>query len=602
MGRAIYGGIYEPGHPTADRDGWRGDVLDLVRTLGVTVIRYPGGNFVSGYDWEDGIGPRDTRPVRLDLAWRSIEPNLVGTDEFIAWARLAGAEPMLAVNLGTRGTDAARNLVEYCNAPTGATYADRRAANGHRDPWNVRTWCLGNEMDGPWQIGHKTALEYGRLAAETGRAMRLVDPSIELVTCGSSGSKMPTFGTWEETVLDLAWDVTDHISIHSYHDRADYGTLGAYLACSRDLDRTIATVASIADTVGERRGGDKTIGLSVDEWNVWHLAEHQRREDPNGPFRHAPALAEDEHEVADALVVGCLLITLLRHVDRVRIACLAQLVNVIPAIRTVNGGPAWLQTSAYPFADVARSARGTVLRLDVDGPAYAVEGGDSTDAIEATAVHDAATGRLVVFAVNRLEWPLRLELRLRGFDDLTVDDQRVLTDLDVRASNTAADPFRVVPATRSGAVLTGDRLSVDLAPRSWNVVRLSSPRGAAGTTRTAGFPTVLGPAERPGSARSGIHRGLGGGSLAGMPRRPEHRQQVAVHAVVTGDPPGQDEPDGQGEHDRVARRGAGQQERHVHERAEERGEAGQDAEDQPETDGELTERDHPGEPGLAGGR
>jgi alpha-L-arabinofuranosidase len=180
MGRAIYGGIYEPDHPSADEDGFRGDVLDLVRELGVSIVRYPGGNFVSGYDWEDGVGPRDQRPVRLDLAWRSIEPNLVGTDEFVTWARKAGTEPMLAVNMGTRGIDAARDLVEYCNVPGGSRFADLRRANGHADPHGVRVWCVGNEMDGPWQIGHKDAVEYGKLANETAKAMRLVDPSTSL--------------------------------------------------------------------------------------------------------------------------------------------------------------------------------------------------------------------------------------------------------------------------------------------------------------------------------------------------------------------------------------------------------------------------------------
>jgi alpha-L-arabinofuranosidase len=473
MGRAIYGGIYEPGHPTADADGWRGDVIELVRSLGVTVIRYPGGNFVSGYDWEDGVGPLASRPSRLDLAWRSIEPNLVGTDEFIAWTRLVGAEPMLAVNLGTRGIDAARDLVEYCNAPTGTRSADRREANGNPKPHGVRTWCLGNEMDGPWQIGAKTAVEYGRLAAEAGKVMRLVDPSIELVACGSSGPGMPTFGAWEDTVLDLAWDVTDHISLHSYFDPAEFPSIEAYLACSLDLDRMIGTVAGITDAVAERKGSAKRIGLSVDEWNVWHMTAHREREDPGGPFRRAPALAEDEHDIADALVVGCLLITLLRHADRVRIACLAQLVNVIPAIRTLDGGPAWLQTSAYPFADVTRSARGTVLRLEIDGPTYALDGGALVEAIEATAVHDEDAGRLSLFAVNRLDRPLTLDATVHGLEGLAVGEHSVLAGPDLRASNTADDPHRVVPRSVDGATVRGDLVSVVLPPRSWNVVRLT---------------------------------------------------------------------------------------------------------------------------------
>ncbi len=480
MGRAIYGGIYEPGHPSADAAGWRRDVLELVRELGVTVVRYPGGNFVSGYDWEDGVGPREARPTRLDMAWRSIEPNAVGTDEFLAWTGLAGAEPMLAVNLGTRGAEAARDLVEYCNAPQGTRLADWRAANGHPEPHGVRLWCLGNEMDGPWQIGHTSAIEYATLAAEAGRAMRLVDPSIELVACGSSGSGMPTFGAWEETVLDVAWEVTDYLSLHAYYDPAEYATVGDYLACSLDLGRTIEAVAARVDAVAGRKGSDRQIGLSVDEWNVWHLADHRSREDPDGPFRRAPALAEDEQDVADALAVGCLLITLLRHADRVRIACLAQLVNVIPAIRTLDGGPAWRQTTFFPFADVARFGRGTVLRLELDGPTYVASGEGPVQAIEAVAVHDPDAGTASVFAVNRLERPLALEATLRDLGDLAVIEHRMLADPDTRAVNTATDPGRISTRRATGARLVSGRLSIELAPRSWNVVRLGpAHRGPA---------------------------------------------------------------------------------------------------------------------------
>jgi len=475
MGRAIYGGIYEPGHPTADGQGWRRDVLNLVRELGVSVVRYPGGNFVSGYDWEDGVGPRAARPSRLDLAWRSIEPNLVGTDDFLAWTRLAGVQPMLAVNLGTRGIDAARNLVEYCNAPTGSRYADLRAANGRPEPYAVPLWCLGNEMDGPWQIGQKSAREYGALAAEAGKAMRQVDPSIELVACGSSGSRMPTFGAWEDTVLDLAWDVLDHVSLHFYVDPAEYASVGDYLASSLDLERMIQTVAATADAVGGRKGSRKRIGLSVDEWNVWHMSEHRAQVDPGRPFRRAPALAEDEQDLADALVVGCLLIALLHHADRVRIACLAQLVNVIPAIRTLDGGPAWRQTSFHPFADVARFGHGTVLQLELDGPTYEASGEGQVQAIAAVAVHDATAGTLAIFAVNRLEQSLELEAELHGLDRLVVREHRVLANPDVHASNTADQPDRVAPMAGTGAMLSPGGLSIRLPPRSWNVVWLTSP-------------------------------------------------------------------------------------------------------------------------------
>jgi alpha-N-arabinofuranosidase len=469
MGRAIYGGIYEPGHPTADADGWRRDVIDLVRRLGITTVRYPGGNFVSGYDWEDGVGPRDQRPERRDLAWRSIEPNLIGTDEFMAWAGLVGVEPILAVNLGTRDAGAARDLVEYCNAPVGTRFADQRAANGHARPYGIRTWCLGNEMDGPWQIGHTTAADYGRRAADAGRAMRLVDPSIELVACGSSGAGMPTFGSWETTVLEVAGDVVDHVSLHAYYDPAAYETADDFLACSTELDRMIETVAGIVDSVTTRRGDGRRIGLSIDEWNVWHHGEHveQEAQRESRGFERAPALAEDTHDLLDALVVGCLLITLLRHADRVSIACQAQLVNVIAAIRTIEGGPAWLQASAYPFADVARWGHGTALRLDAES--------SPSGAIEATAVHEPVSGALTVFAVNRTAEPLVFDVELSGFGRLAIDGQTVLTDPDLHACNSADEPLRLVPRPADGATVEKGRLSVRLAARSWNVVRLAGP-------------------------------------------------------------------------------------------------------------------------------
>jgi alpha-L-arabinofuranosidase len=479
MGRAIYGGIYEPDHPTADADGFRGDVLSLVRELGVTIVRYPGGNFVSGYDWEDGVGPRDRRPERLDLAWRSLEPNLVGTDEFVTWARRAGSEPMLAVNMGTGGIDVARGLVEYCNLTGGSRFADLRRANGHADPHGVRVWCVGNEMDGPWQIGHKDAVAYGKLARETAKAMRLVDPSIELVVCGSSHSRMPTFGSWEDTVLDLTWEHADYVSLHTYYDPDKFTGVDALLACSRDLDRMISSVAATADAVAARKGSRKRIGLSVDEYNVWYQTGNPSYERSGAPFVRAPAIAEDTYTVADALVVGCLLITLLRHADRVRIACLAQLVNVIPAIRTLDGGPAWRQTIFFPFLHAARYGRGTVLRVEVDGPTYDVEGEGAVPVLEATAVLAAAGDRLTVFAVNRGEEALALEAPLRDLAGLSVAEHLVLADDDLGACNTAEHPDRVVPRTVAGARVDGDVLRASLAPRSWNVVRL----GATGLPR-----------------------------------------------------------------------------------------------------------------------
>ena len=475
VGRAVYGGIYEPGHPTADADGWRHDVAALVRELGVTVVRYPGGNFVSGYDWEDGIGPRATRRPRLDRAWRTMESNQVGTDDFVDWARLVGVEPMLAVNLGTGGPEAAADLVAYANLPVGTAAGDRRAANGHERAHDIRLWCLGNEMDGPWQIGARTAPEYAHLARATARAMRAVDRSVELVACGSSGLHMPSFGAWERTVLDVAGDDIDHLSLHHYVDPGCWPSVEGYLASSRELDTLLDVVGAIVDEAAVATGSGRRIGLSVDEWNVWRIGEHEASVaglPPDIVHEAPPAIAEDTHDLTDALVVGCLLISLLRHADRVRIACVAQLVNVIPLIRTVDGGPAWRQASAHVFAMAARSARGVVLRLDLDGPSLVVPDDAPAPAIEATAIHDRDAGRLTILAVNRAARPLTVALDVRRFGQVRIEGGASLDDRDPAAANSPESPDRVVPRPIPGIRMVDGTVSAALPARSWTVLRI----------------------------------------------------------------------------------------------------------------------------------
>ena len=349
LGRAVYGGIYEPGHPTADEQGFRRDVAGLVRELNVPITRYPGGNFVSGYNWEDGVGPRDQRPKRLDLAWFTTEPNQVGINEFCDWARMAGSEVMMAVNLGTRGVDAARSIVEYCNHPSGSYLSDLRVSHGWKQPHDIKLWCLGNEMDGPWQIGHKTAYEYGRLANEAGKAMKWVDPTIELVSCGSSNLNMPTFAEWESTVLTEAYDTVDYMSLHQYYGNGE-GDTASFLARSDDMDEFIKKVISVCDYVRARQRKSKRINLSFDEWNVWfHSGEQDKEVWKQGKWNLALPLLEDVYDFEDALLVGLMLITLINNADRVKVACLAQLVNVIAPIMTRNGGGVWRQTIFYPF-------------------------------------------------------------------------------------------------------------------------------------------------------------------------------------------------------------------------------------------------------------
>ena len=343
LGRAVYGGIYQPGHPSADGEGFRQDVLDLVKELGVPIVRYPGGNFVSNFYWEDSVGPIADRPRRLELAWRSTEPNLIGVNEFASWAKKAETQVMMAVNLGTRGIDAACNLLEYCNHPSGTKYSDLRISHGVKKPHSIKTWCLGNEMDGPWQTGHKTAYEYGRLADETAKAMRQIDPSLELVACGSSNTSMPTYPQWEATVLEEAYDSVDFISLHTYYGNRFHDTAN-FLAQSDDMDHFIKTVIATCDFVKAKKRSKKDIMLSFDEWNVWfHANEADDDTMKNRPWSVAPRLLEDRYDFEDALLVGLMLITLLKHSDRVRMACMAQLVNVIAPSMTEENGPAWRQ-------------------------------------------------------------------------------------------------------------------------------------------------------------------------------------------------------------------------------------------------------------------
>ncbi len=472
MGRCVYTGIYEPTHPTADEDGFRNDVLELVRELGPTAVRYPGGNFVSGYRWEDGVGPVEDRPRRLDLAWRSIETNQFGFNEFMDWARKADLEPIMAVNLGTRGVQEACDLLEYANLPGGTTFSDRRIADGEKQPHDVRMWCLGNEMDGPWQVGHKTATEYGRIAAETARAMRMVDPSVELIACGSSKSAMPTFAAWEAVVLEHTYSMVDHISMHAYYEERG-GDLSTFLASGVDMDRFITAVVATADHIGARLRNPKKLGISFDEWNVWY-------EDGRFPgvknlqVEEAPRLIEDVFNAVDAVVVGDLLITLLRHADRVRIACHAQLVNVIAPIRTEPGGPAWRQTIFHPFAHTARLAQGDVLQLALDCPSYFCEKYGDVPVLDATATWDEQAGVLSVFAVNRGTCePVDVVLTLAQMQALDVSEAMVLAEEDPYLTNTQEHPDRVRPRPLDTSLSDG-RLRFTLPPVSWAAVSLTA--------------------------------------------------------------------------------------------------------------------------------
>ena len=469
MGRAIYSGIYEPGHETADKNGFREDVKALVRELKVPLIRYPGGNFVSGYNWEDGVGPLAERPKRLDLAWKTVESNEVGLHEFMTWANEVGSEVNMAVNLGTGGVDAARNLVEYANHPGGTYYSDMRRRNGAEAPFKIKTWCLGNEMDGPWQIGSKTAEEYGRLAAETAKVMKWVDPEIELVVCGSSGPSMPTFASWEATVLEHTYDYVDYLSLHSYYGNQK-DNLKNYLAMSEGMDRFIKSVAAICDYVKAKKKSDKVINLSFDEWNIWYHSNE--KDSKNEPWQQSPPILEDVYNFEDTLLLGCLLITLLKNCDRVKIACIAQLVNVIAPIMTEKGGKAWRQTIFYPFMQAANHGHGTVLRHNIAVASYDADDYKAVPFLEAVSIFNSEKDEVIIFAVNRsVSDNIDFSLALQGFTPSKVLEFSEISGFDVKKVNDK-DCCDVIPQTGDSVSITEHQLNATLKPLSFNLLRI----------------------------------------------------------------------------------------------------------------------------------
>ena len=468
IGRAVYHGIYEPNHPSANEQGFRTDVLELTKQLRVPIVRYPGGNFVSGYRWEDGTGDKSKRPVRRDLAWNSIETNEIGIDEFQQWAKLADTEIMMAVNLGTRGAQDAANLVEYCNSDDPTYYADMRRHNGFEKPFGIKTWCLGNEMDGPWQIEHKTAEEYGRIACESAKLMKRVDPSIELIACGSSYYDMPTFGTWEMTVLEHTYEQIDYLSLHQYCGKQN-GSTPDFLGRSVQLDLYIKTVAAICDVVKAKKRTRKRVDLSLDEWNVWYHTK------PTRPAKAqiATPIVEDIYTFEDALVAGCMMIALHNNCDRVKMACLAQLVNVIAPIMTENKGGVWLQTIFYPYLYASLNGHGTTLRQIVKCASYTTSYNLDVPYIEASVIHNKEKREIVMFAVNRsTDEDMALSLELEGFDSAVQTEHIMLYHDDLNIVN-GMNSSPVQPISLTVPSCTGRHQTLSLKKHSWNMIKFA---------------------------------------------------------------------------------------------------------------------------------
>jgi alpha-N-arabinofuranosidase len=483
LGRAIYTGVYEPGSKLADGHGFRTDVLSEVKTLGVPIMRYPGGNFVSGYDWQDGVGPKDKRPTVLERAWNSLETNQFGTNEFIEWCKLVATEPLLAFNLGTGTVEQGVAYVEYCNVAKGTKWSELRRAHGYDAPHAVRYWCLGNEMDGPWQMGTMTAREYGRKARDAARQIRVIDRELKLIACGSSNTVMPTYLVWDREVLEECYDQVDAISLHNYYGNTPVLTgndSARYLAMNLDMERQIQEIGAVCDYVQAVKRSPKRLWLSFDEWNVWYRARGGRF--ANGEGKFAPRLLEEEYNLEDALLVGGFLNTLLRQAERVRLACLAQIVNVIAPLVT-NETSVLRQSIYYPYAWALKYARGRVLELDLESESYPIKAeglrpdfarDGSVPFLDVAATHDPQSGQVCLLMLNRdLTGERELQLDWHDLTPSRVLVCETLTGSDLKAANSFERPTLVAPRALEPPRV-GSKMTFKLPPRSYSVAHIAT--------------------------------------------------------------------------------------------------------------------------------
>ncbi len=455
MGRAVYEGVYHPESVHADENGLRGDVLAALARLRMTAMRYPGGNFASGYHWMDGIGPRTQRPTVRELAWQSLEPNRFGTEEYIGLCRKMNWTPMLTVNLGTGSPEEARNWVEFCNSRRGSKYADLR---GEFDPYRVGLWCLGNEMDGPWQLGHVPADQYAIRAQQAAKMMKDVDTAIELVACGSCTTGLPSYMEWDRVVLEHIGDLADYVSLHRYVGNRDNDTAD-YLAISNAIDQQIEEMDAVCRFVQAKRRSKKRAYLCFDEWNVWY-----KNHEMDGKGKFAPHLIEEIYNLEDALVVAEFLNSFIRHADVLKIANLAQIVNVIAPIQT-RGDELLIQSIFYPFEMYSKRRAGVALQALVDGPRYTGKTHGEVTTLDVSAVLNGVT--LHIFAVNRSldeNAPVTVQLCDRAIAAFASGE--ILSGRDPQAANSFEQPALIQPRPCAGVAIHAGQAQFSLPPLS----------------------------------------------------------------------------------------------------------------------------------------
>jgi alpha-N-arabinofuranosidase len=459
LGRCIDGGIFQEGSPLSDSEGFRKDVMTAVKDMDVPFLRWPGGNFSSNYDWMDGIGPRDQRPRRLEMAWGTVETNRFGTHEFMDYIAKIGAEPYICVNLGTGTWTMAQRWVEYINSDQDTAITRLRKKNGREKPWKVKYWGLGNEMDGPWQMGHRSAEDYGKFALEAAKLMRLTDPDVSLIAAGASNFRDGAdWVGWNRTVMDYLKDYADYISLHIYvgNPKNDFGD---FVASSLEMDQRIETLAGVIDAAMAGRKDGRKVHIALDEWNVWYRAR--------GPKERGRDILEEHYNLEDALVIATFLNSLVNHADVVKIANLAQLVNVIAPIFTNDKG-LFLQTIYYPLQLFAQNVRGSSLQLLVDAPTYKSSRFDKIPYIDASGSLDGNT--LVVNVVNRhRDQAISVAM---GLEDKSFAGPVTLSEVngpDIKAQN----DFGTSPVKTNTTTVTpsGKVLNYSFAPHSYTQVK-----------------------------------------------------------------------------------------------------------------------------------
>lgn len=443
LGRMIYGGIFEEGSSLSDAQGYRGDVMKAVMNLGVSILRYPGGNFASGYNWKDGIGPRDQRPVRMDLAWNDLESNRFGTDEFLRYCERIKAEPYLCINAGLGTVDDARNWVEYTNVDQHTYWADQRRKNGHDAPYKVKYWGLGNEIDGNWQMGHKNAEDYSKFALEAAKAMKQVDKNISLIAAGPSAFG-PDWPSWSRTVLQTLRSQIDYISIHTYISNRD-NDLEKFLD-STPIDHRIEVIAA---QIKELPANTRPIAIAYDEWNVWYRVHNEGK-------------LEEHYNFEDALAMGMFFNSFFRHADVVKMANLAQLVNVIAPIMTSKQG-LYLQPIYFPIAEYGKQRGNMSLQPWVTA---------SAKTLDVSSTYSAKDHAVYVNVLNKsksADVAASVENQ-QGKLGASVEVWQ-MNNSDLKAEHTFGDDKKVVPATRS-VTASGNSVAYTFPAHSLTILKL----------------------------------------------------------------------------------------------------------------------------------